>query len=455
MPDELPAAKLTFASIAWSWLRWLWVEQSLLLALLLLIAVLSVLTWDRQATSGAAAGQTLARRVTGQLKAGGRVAILAGQTPTEQAFLQGLEKELAARQVTIAARATGEPADALDALRAATAEGQSIDLIAASDVAGSWSGVQKWAARQHPQTVPILLPKPYYWPNFLKSNNLLNISNQIAVIAIIAIGMTMVIVTGGVDLSVGSQIALAAVICTLLLKQFGAEQASVFMTILCSLIAILACASLGLISGSFVTLLRVPSFIVTLAVMLLADGLAYNLSAGATINELPQSFTWLGKGTTLGRLPNSAVLMAILYLIAHAVMTRTVFGRHLYAVGGNLKAAWLCGVPVKRVTIAAFITCGALAGLGGVLMASQLGAGSPNFGSKHELLVIAAVVVGGTSLAGGRGTMWGTFVGALILAVIANGMNLIGLESKRQQIVLGLVILTAVVLDMSKRPRSE
>jgi ribose transport system permease protein len=143
--------------------------------------------------------------------------------------------------------------------------------------------------------------------------------------------------------------------------------------------------------------------------------------------------------------------MAVLYLIAHAVMTRTVFGRHLYAVGGNLQAAWLCGVPVKRVTIAAFVICGALAGLGGVLMASQLGAGSPNFGAKHELLVIAAVVVGGTSLAGGRGTMWGTFLGALILAVIANGMNLIGLESKRQQIVLGLVILTAVVLDRSKQ----
>jgi ribose transport system permease protein len=458
MPADLPAGPTTRFGSWRKWLRWLWLEQSLLLALALLVIALSFLTWDQQATSGAAAGQALAVRVSWQLKPEGRVAILTGSTPADLAFLEALEKELETRHVTIAARASGEPSAALKALRAAEAKGEKIDLIAASDVAASWSGVQKWAARQKPETVglevqptPILVPQPYYWPNFLKTSNLLNISNQIAVIAIIAIGMTMVIVTGGVDLSVGSQIALSAVISTLLIRYFGAEQASVLTVLLCSLAAIGVCATLGLVSGSFVTLLGVPSFIVTLAVMLLADGFAYNVSAGATINEVPSAFTWLGKGTTLGRLPNSAVLMVILYVIAHIVMTRTVFGRHLYAVGGNQQAAWLCGVPVKRVTIAAFVICGALAGLGGVLMASQLGAGSPNFGAKHELLVIAAVVVGGTSLAGGRGTMGGTLIGALILAVIANGMNLIGLESKRQQIVLGLVILTAVVLDKNKR----
>jgi ribose transport system permease protein len=451
MPADAPAAPSSPQNSLWQRLRWFWREQSLLLALALLVIVLSVLTWDRQATSGAAAGEELARQVAFRWREGEQVAILAGATPTERAFVNAFETELAARKIPVAAKATGEPADALDALRATEVNGQRAGLIAASDVAASWSGVQKWAARQEPSPVPIFVPQPYYWPNFLKTSNLLDISNQIAVIAIIAIGMTMVIVTGGVDLSVGSQIALSAVICTLLIRYFGAEQASVLTTILCSLAAILVCASLGLVSGSFVTLLGVPSFIVTLAVMLLADGIAYNVSAGATINEVPPAFTWLGKGTTLGRVPNSAVLMLILYVIAHMVMTRTVFGRHLYAVGGNQQAAWLCGVPVKRVTIAAFVICGALAGLGGVLMASQLGAGSPNFGAKHELLVIAAVVVGGTSLAGGRGTMGGTLIGALILAVIANGMNLIGLESKRQQIVLGLVILTAVVLDKNKR----
>lgn len=451
MAEHLPV-KSTFGVSLASGLRWLWRDQAMLLALAVLVIALSILTYDRQSVSGASAGQRLGNQAVARVTRGGSVAIVARQTAGDTAFVDAVVREVEAAKLTIAARAQGEPADALDALRAAT---EPIDLIIATEIAGTWPAVTKWAQRNKPTPVPILTPQPYYWPNFLKSANLLNISNQIAVIAIIAIGMTMVIVTGGVDLSVGSQIALAAVICTLLLRRFGAESASLLVVLGSGFAAVAACAVLGLISGSFVTLLRVPSFIVTLAVMLLADGLAYNLSAGATINELPTSFMWLGKGTALGRIPNSAVLMAALYVVAHLVMTRTVFGRHLYAVGGNLKAAWLCGVPVKGVTIAAFVMCGALAGLGGVLMASQLGAGSPNYGSKHELLVIAAVVVGGTSLAGGRGTMWGTFVGALILAVIANGMNLLGLESKRQQIVLGLVILSAVVLDTAKRPKGE
>jgi ribose transport system permease protein len=435
------------------WLRWLWLEQSMVLALAVLVVALSILTWDRQSVSGAAAGQILGRQAPGRVKAGGNVAIVGRKSPADVELVRAAARELEGKRLSIAAQVNGEPADALDALRGAAKEGKSIDLIIASDVAGNWPAVRKWAQRNPAGPVPILIPQPYYWPNFVKSGNLLNISNQIAVIAIIAIGMTMVIIIGGIDLSVGSQVALSAVICTLLVRQWGAEQAGVLSVIGAGLAAIAACGLLGAISASFVTLLRVPSFIVTLAMMLLADGLAYNLSAGATIHQLPPSFGWLGNGAALGRVPNSAVLMGLLYVVAWFVMTRTVFGRHLYAVGGNQKAAWLCGVPVNRVTLAAFTICGLLAGLGGVLVASQLQAGNPNYGAKYELTVIAAVVVGGTSLAGGRGTMWGTFVGALILAVIANGMNLIGLESKRQQIVLGLVILSAVVLDRSKAAR--
>ncbi|QDU29379.1 Ribose transport system permease protein RbsC [Anatilimnocola aggregata] len=438
-----------------AWLRWLLAEQAMLVALVILIAVLSVLTWDKQSPTGAVAGQVLAARISGQLATGNSVAILTRSTSEDLAFATELKAQLEQRGFRIPVIVNAEPPQARAALEAATLAGQKIDLIAASEVASSWTAVQRWAERQS-QPVMILKPQPYYWPNFLKTDNLLNISNQIAVIAIIAIGMTMVIITGGVDLSVGSLIALSAVICTILLRDLaGGQSASLFATLACSLAAIGACALFGAVSGTFVTLLRVPSFIVTLAMMLLADGVAYNLSQGATIDEIPRAFMWLGKGTALVRIPNSAVLMIGLYVVAQFIMTKTIFGRHLYAVGGNLKAAWLCGVPVKRVTIAAYIICAALAGLGGVLMASQLGAGSPNYGSKHELMVIAAVVVGGTSLAGGRGTMWGTFIGALILAVIANGMNLVGLESKRQQIVLGMVILSAVLLDRMKRPPHE
>lgn len=431
-------------------------ESAILVALVALVLVLSVVTWDRQSPTGAAAGAALANEVGAQVPAGGAVAIVTRGTQEELDFAAAFASQANELKLKVVAQISGDPSAARAALDKAVAEKNSIDLIAASEVASGWTAVQRWAEQQTPQPVPIVHPRPYYWPNFLKTDNLLNISNQIAVIAIIAIGMTMVIITGGVDLSVGSMIALSAVICTMLLRDVaGGTQASVAAMLACASVAIVTCGLFGLASGLFVTYLRVPPFIVTLAVMLLADGLAYNLSQGATMDEVPASFTWLGKETTIGRVPNSAILMLMLYAVAHVVMTRTVFGRHLYAVGGNLKAAWLCGLPVRRVTIAAYVVCSALAGLGGVLMASQLGAGSPNYGSKHELLVIAAVVVGGTSLAGGRGTMAGTFVGAMILAVIANGMNLVGLESKRQQIVLGLVILSAVLLDRLKRPAGE
>jgi ribose transport system permease protein len=430
-------------------------ESSMVVALLVLVAVLSVVTWDRQSATGAAAGEALAHEVIAQVPPKGAIAIIARDTKEERAFAHSLAERLNQAGIRVAVQVNGEPPQARAALEKLTQDGISLDQIAASEAASGWPAVQHWAEQQ-PRAVPIAYPRPYYWPNFLKTDNLLNISNQIAVIAIIAIGMTMVIITGGVDLSVGSMIALSAVICTLLLRDVaGGAEASIPAMLGCASAAIAICALFGLAAGLFVTCLRVPSFIVTLAVMLLADGLAYNLSQGATMDEVPPSFTWLGKGTTIGRIPNSAVLMLGLYCIAHVLMTRTVFGRHLYAVGGNLKAAWLSGIPVRRVTIAAYAICSALAGLGGVLMASQLGAGSPNYGTKHELLVIAAVVVGGTSLAGGRGTMAGTLIGALILAVIANGMNLVGLESKRQQIVLGLVILSAVVLDRIKRPPGE
>ncbi len=428
----------------------------MLLALLLLVAILSVLTWDKQSPTGAAAGRVLAGRVAAELPRGKRVAIIARDTAEDTAFAQALATELKSLQVEVATVVNGNPPQARRALDQELAGARRIDLIAASEAASEWAAVQTWAREAQSPAIPVLKPVPYYWPNVLKTDNLLNIGNQIAVIAIIAIGMTMVIITGGIDLSVGSLIALSAVLCTRLVRDYGGGvEAGLFSLVWCSLAAILFCGLIGLTSGLFITLLRVPAFIVTLAMMLLAEGLAYDLAGGATINEVPPSFSWFCTGTLIWRLPNSVILTAGLYLLAHLVMTHTVFGRHLYAVGGNRQAAWLCGVPVQRVTIAAYVICAALAGLGGVLLASQFAASNPNLGAKYELLVIAAVVVGGTSLSGGRGKMGGTLIGALILAVIANGMNLIGLESKRQQIVYGLVILSAVVLDRVKLPRQE
>jgi ribose transport system permease protein len=298
----------------------------------------------------------------------------------------------------------------------------------------------------------LMQPRSYKWPNFLKRDNLLNIANQIAVIAIVAIGMTMVIITGGIDLSVGSLIALSAVVAGLGIRDwFGGTGAGAGGMIVASVVAVLVCGGAGALSGGFVTLFGIPPFIVTLAMMLVASGAAFLLSHGQSVYQVPDSFVWLGRGADLFNLPNAVVLMAVLYLGAHIVMTRTVLGRFLYAVGGNRVAARLSGVPVRRVLLTAYIASGLLAGLGGVIMASQLKSGAPTYGGMYELYVIAAVVVGGASLNGGSGRMFGTLIGALTIAVIQNGMNLTNVESYTQKVVLGLVILGAVLLDLLRR----
>jgi ribose transport system permease protein len=202
-----------------------------------------------------------------------------------------------------------------------------------------------------------------------------------------------------------------------------------------------------------ITRFTIPPFIVTLAMMLVGSGLAYTLAKGEAIYQIPDSFVWLGRGADAFSLPNAVVLMLVLYALAHVLMSRTKLGRYLYAVGGNSESARLSGVPVKRVLMFAYIASGLLAGLGGVIMASQLKSGSATYGNMYELFVIAAVVVGGTSLSGGEGKMLGTLTGAFTIAVIQNGMNLTNVESYTQKVVLGLVILGAVLLDKIRQTR--
>jgi ribose transport system permease protein len=215
-------------------------------------------------------------------------------------------------------------------------------------------------------------------------------------------------------------------------------------------VGISVCALAGVFNGAMITRLGVPPFIATLAMMLMARGLARRLSDELSIQALPASFTWIGGAATFG-IPNPVILMVVLYAIAHFVMSRTVFGRYVYAVGGNAEAARLSGVPVKRVTIVVYTLCGALAGLGGIVQSSKLGSGDPKLGLMFELDVIAAVVVGGTSLMGGEGRIFGTLIGAFIIAVIKNGMNLMKVGAPEQQIVLGAVVLLAVLVDTLKR----
>jgi ribose transport system permease protein len=281
----------------------------------------------------------------------------------------------------------------------------------------------------------------------LSPDNLRNISSQIAVIAILAIGMTMVIITAGIDLSVGSLIALSAVVTTFLIQRMGgAADAGAGDLIIASIIGICCCALVGAFTGWMVAGFCVPPFIATLAMMQVVRGGAYKIADNQTISDVPAGFQWLGNGLSFG-VPNCVILMAVLYVVAHIVMSKTQLGRYIYATGGNPEAARLSGVSPKKIKLIVYIIAGALAGLGGVVLASQLQSGAGRYGESYELKVIAAVVVGGTSLFGGRGKIFGTLIGAFIIAVIENGMNLKKLGSETQMIVLGAVILLAVLLE--------
>ncbi|HUG17773.1 MAG TPA: ABC transporter permease [Planctomycetaceae bacterium] len=423
-------------------------EYGMLLVLVALCALFSILTIRERSPTGSSGGTLAFDLVRSEFEPGARILIVAGKSADDRQFVQTLETELVKADYEVLESINGTAADVKRSMNRFESAGTTIDAIACP------RDVALWGVFDDLEKPVRLSPSKTRSSVFLSRSNLLNVASQISVIAVIAIGMTMVIITAGIDLSVGSLIALSAVVSTLLIQNVGGGvNASVLAMIGCSLAGILCCALVGTFSGGMVTAFRVPPFIVTLAMMLVARGTASLLTGGESVSKIPDSFTWLGVQASLFGLPNSVVLMLVLYVIAHVVMSRTVLGRYLYAVGGNPEAARLSGVPVKRVILFAYLMSGLLAGLGGVMMASQLKSGSPTYGGMYELYVIAAVVVGGTSLAGGEGKIFGTLIGAFIIAVIQNGMNLLKIESFTQDVVLGGVILAAVLLDTLKHRR--
>jgi ribose transport system permease protein len=429
-------------------------EHGMLLVLLLLAAYYSAATWAQQDPSGADGARRLAAALSAR-PPGTRVLIAVGGGREDRELAATLERLLKERGIEPAATVAGEPREARRALERIAAAGTGLDVIAGTRSTTSWALFSRdrlsadFPALAEAETA---FPPSYGWPNFLKRDNLVNVANQIVVIAILAAGMTVVILTGGIDLSVGSLIALAAVVATRVVRDAaGADQASALGMTLACLAGIAACTLVGAFSGVLVTAFAIPPFIATLGMMLVASGLAFIAAEGQSIYQVPEGFVWLGRAAAVPGLPNAVVLMLLLYAAVHVLMSRTALGRYVYAVGGNAEAAWLAGVPVRRVLLFAYAVSGALAGLGGIVMASQLKSGAPTYGTMYELYAIAAVVVGGTSLAGGEGRVLGTLVGALIIAVIQNGMNLTGVESYTQKVVLGVVILGAVLLDMVKR----
>jgi ribose/xylose/arabinose/galactoside ABC-type transport system permease subunit len=284
-------------------------------------------------------------------------------------------------------------------------------------------------------------------PFFLTPENLLNVSLQISITAIIAAGMTMVILTGGIDLSVGSVVALAGVLSTSVLKMSPNITLGFAFAIVVGLAVGMANGS---VAGLFITRFRVPPFIVTLALMTVLRGLAFVYTEGRPVWELPEAFALVGAGRLLG-IPIPTIIMVLVFGVVHVALTRTRFGRYVYAVGGNAEAARLAGINTRRILNIVYVVSGGLAALSGILMASRMNSGQPNAGMMYELDVIAAVVVGGTSLTGGRGTVIGTLIGSMLIGVLRNGLNLLDVGSYVQQVIVGAVILGAVLLDRMRK----
>ncbi len=283
--------------------------------------------------------------------------------------------------------------------------------------------------------------------HFFTMPNLTNVTLQTSVLAIIAVGMTFVILTAGIDLSVGSLVAISGVVCAMLLK----AQVSVPVALALGVGGGIAVGLLsGYLSGLVIARFSVTPFIATLAMMTIWRGAAYLLVGGRPVWGLPEAFDFLGSGRLVG-IPLPTVVMFGVYAVAWFVLAHTPFGRYVYAVGGNPEAARLAGIRTSRVIVLVYVISGGLAAVSGILLASRMSSGQPNAGLMFELEVIAAVVVGGTSLFGGRGGIVGTFFGAMLIGVLRNGLNLVGVGSYVQQVVLGFVILLAVMLDQLRK----
>lgn len=273
---------------------------------------------------------------------------------------------------------------------------------------------------------------------FFAASNISNIVRQVSINGILAVGMTFVILTGGIDLSVGSVMAFAG-------TMMAGFMINMDMTpIIAVLLGVLLAALLGYINGVFVSYARIPAIIVTLAMMEVARGLALLYTGGYPLSGLPSSFNFIGRGYLFGFIPMPAVIMVGVFLIAYIILNHLPLGRYIYAIGGNEEAVRLSGIKVKRIKALVYLISGITAGISGLIMTSRLSSGQPMAGMGYELDAIAAVVLGGTSIAGGRGHIFGTLLGALLIGVLSNGLNLMGVSPYVQRVLKGVIIVAAI-----------
>lgn len=283
-------------------------------------------------------------------------------------------------------------------------------------------------------------------PVFMTGNNIMTILLQTAVIAVIAIGETLVIITSGIDLSVGSLVAISGVASAIFMRD------GMNMVLAC-ILGILISAACGLINGFIVAKGNIPEFIVTLGMMSIVRGASLVVTQGLPVSGLPDSFQVLGTGKVFGVIPVPAVIMVILAIIFTLILKKTLIGRYTYAIGSNEEATKLSGINTDRVKITVYGLSGLLAGIAGILLTARLISAQPTAGTGYELDAIAAAVIGGASLAGGEGTITGTIIGALIMGVLRNGLNLLNVSAFWQQIVIGTIIIAAVYGDKLKNKK--
>lgn len=285
-------------------------------------------------------------------------------------------------------------------------------------------------------------------PYFLRGKNILNVLRQTSINGLLSIGMTFVILTGGIDLSVGSMLAFAGIVA----GSFASDAMGgvVLNPFLAAGVGILGGMVLGSANGVLVAKWRVPAFVVTLGMLSMARGFTFIYTDGMPVPNIDESFLVFGQGTVFG-VPLPVIIFGTVFLIAWFVLYRTRFGRYIYAVGGNEKSAKISGVNTRLVVFSVYVISGFLSALGGIILTARTTAGLPQAGQSYELDAIAAVVIGGTSLTGGQGRLVGTLFGALLMGVINNGLDLLGVSSYFQQVIKGAIIVGAVLLDSVRK----
>jgi inositol transport system permease protein len=321
----------------------------------------------------------------------------------------------------------------------------SAGLDGAARIAPGWRRAQNWVARANWTNlglIAVIIAMAIVFsilnPNFYSENNLRNVARQSSILGIAACGQTMVILSGGFDLSVGMVIGLISVIASLAMADYG-----LWPGLAVGLLTGLAC---GGVNGLLVAKAGLAPFIATLAMFSAARGLALIISGGLPITDLPANFTWLGAGQIF-TIPVPALIAAATFILCHMVMRKTRFGRYVYAIGGNEEAALYAGVPVARYKIAVWAFHGVLVGLAAIVLTSRAVSGHATLGEGMELESIAATVIGGTALGRGRGSIFQTFLGVLVMGILTNGLNLINVSTYYQMVAIGLIIAGAVYVD--------